>query len=87
MNASSVSLNVPVDKSIVETIIGRLLIDLDSDEDDLNNAVNALSIFKLQENADEGENVNSKWYLISVGNSLQFSMIIKYIGAGLSFQQ
>jgi hypothetical protein len=38
MNASSVSLNVLVDKSIVETIIGRLLIDLDSDENDLNNA-------------------------------------------------
>ena len=85
MNASSVSLNVLVDKSIVETIIGRLLIDLDSDEHDLNNAVHALSIFQLQENADEGESVNSKWYLISVGNSLQFSMIIKYIGAGLSF--
>ena len=85
MNASSVSLNVPVDKSIVETIIGRLLIDLDSDEDDLNNAVNALSIFQLQENADEGENINSQQYLISVGKSLQFSMIIKYIGAGLSF--
>jgi hypothetical protein len=66
MNASSVSLNVLVDKSIVETIIGRLLIDLDSDEDDLNNVVNALSIFLLQENADEGENINSKRYLISV---------------------
>ena len=49
MNASNVSLNELVDKSIVETIIGRLLIDLDSDEDDLNNAVNALSIFQLQE--------------------------------------
>ena len=87
MNASSISLNVLVDKTIVETIIGRLLIDLDSDEDDLNNAVNALSIFQLQENADEGENINSQQYLISVGKSLQFSMIIKYIGAGLSFQQ
>ena len=49
MNASNVSLNVLVDISIFETIIGRLLIDLDSDEDDLNNAVNALSIFQLQE--------------------------------------
>ena len=85
MNAFNVSLNVLLKKSIVETIIGRLLIDPDSDEDDLNNAVNALSIFQLQENADEGENVNSKQYLISVGNSLQFSMIIKYIEAGLSF--
>ena len=43
MNASNVSLNELVDKSIVETIIGRLLIDPDSDEDDLNNVVNALS--------------------------------------------
>jgi hypothetical protein len=59
MNASSVSLNVLVDKSIVETNIVRLFIDLDSDEDDLNNAVNALSIFQLQGNADEGENINS----------------------------
>jgi hypothetical protein len=41
MNASNVCLNVLVDKSVVETIIGRLLIDLDSDMDDLNNAVNA----------------------------------------------
>jgi hypothetical protein len=60
MNVSNVSLNVLVDKSIVETIIGRLLIHLDSDEDDLNNAVNALIIFQLQENTDEEENVNSK---------------------------
>ena len=60
MNASNVSLNVLVDKSIVETIIGRLLIDPDSNEDDLNYAVNALSIFKLQENTDEGENVSSE---------------------------
>ena len=44
-NAFNVSLNVLLKKSIVETIIGRLLIDPDSDEDDLNNAVNALSIF------------------------------------------
>jgi hypothetical protein len=87
MNASNISLNVLVDKSIVETMIGRLLIDPDSDEDDLNNADHALSIFQLQENTDEGENVKSKWYLIIVGNSLQVNMIIKYIGAGLSFQQ
>ena len=85
MNAYNASLNVLVDKSIIETMIGRLLIDPDSDGDALNNAVNALSIFQLQENTDEGENVNSKRYLISVGNFLQFSMIIKYIGAGLSF--
>jgi hypothetical protein len=45
MNASNVSLNVLIDKSIVEIIICRLLIDPDSDEDDMNNAVNALSIF------------------------------------------
>jgi hypothetical protein len=87
MNASKLSLNVLADKSIVETIIGRLLIDIDSDEDDLNNAVNALSIFQLQENDDEGENINSNQYLISVGNFLQISIIIKYIGAALSFQQ
>ena len=41
MNAFNASLNVLVDKSLVETIIGSLLIDPDSDEDDLNNAVNA----------------------------------------------
>ena len=85
MNAYNASLNVLVDKSIIETMIGRLLIDPDSDGDALNNAVNALSIFQLQENTDEGENVNSKRYLISVGNFLQFSMIIKYIGPRLSF--
>ena len=85
MNASNVSLNVLLDKSIVEIIIGRLLDNLDSGVDNLINTVNALSIFQLKENADEGENVNSKWYLISFGTFLQFSMIIKYIGARLSF--
>ena len=59
-----------MDKSIVETIIGRLLTDPDSDEDNLNNTVNALSIFQLQGNVDKGENINSKQYLISVGNFL-----------------
>ena len=49
MNASNVSLNVLVDKSIVETIIGRLLIDPDSDEDDWSNSVNAFKYFQLQE--------------------------------------
>ena len=77
MNAPNVSLNVLVDTSIVKTIIGNLLIDPDSDEDDLNNPINALSIFQLQKNADEDEGVNSKQYLISVGNFLQFSLIIK----------
>ena len=48
MNASNVCLNVLVDKLIVEIIIGKLLIDPDSDEDDLNNAINALSIFKYR---------------------------------------
>ena len=85
MNAYNASLNVLVDKSMVETIIGRLLIDPVSDEDDLNNAVNALSIFQLQENTDEGENVNCKQYLILVGNFLQVYIIIKYIRAALSF--
>ena len=85
MNAYNASLNVLVDKSMVETIIGRLLIDPVSDEDDLNNAVNALSIFQLQENTDEGENVNCKQYLISVGDFLQVYMIIKYIRAASSF--
>ena len=67
MNASNVSLNVLLDKSIVEIIIGRLLDNLDSGVDNLINTVNALSIFQLKENADEGENVNSKQYLILVG--------------------
>ena len=71
-----------VDKSNVETIIGSLLIDPDSDEDEWNNTVNLLSIFQLQENADE-EDINSKRYLNLVGNFLQFFMIIKFIGAGL----
>ena len=48
INAYNDSLNVLVDKSIIETIIGRLLNDLESDEDDLNNAVNALSIFNYR---------------------------------------
>ena len=87
MNAYNASLNVLVDKSIIETMIGRLLIDPDSDGDALNNAVNALSIFQLQENTDEGENVNCKQYLILVGNFLQVYIIIKYIRAALSFWQ
>jgi hypothetical protein len=60
MNASNFSLNVLADMSIVKTIFGSLLIEPDSDEDDLNTAVNTLCIFQLQDNADEEEDVNSK---------------------------
>jgi hypothetical protein len=45
MNAYDASMNVLVDKSIVETIIGILLIYSDNDVDDLINTVNTLSIF------------------------------------------
>jgi hypothetical protein len=48
------------------------LIDPDNDEDDLSNSVNALSIFQLQENVHEGENVNSKgtWSWLGVSTVL-----------------
>jgi hypothetical protein len=78
-----------VNRGIVDTLIGKLLIDPDTDDTDLNNPITALQIFKLQgeNNGDEGEKVEAKIYLISINNVLQFRLITSFISVGLSFCQ
>ena len=65
-----------VDKNIVEIIIGKLLIDPDIDEDDLNTRQAVLKIFSLQQvDHDDGEqNVNDERYLVSIHNLLQLHL-------------
>jgi hypothetical protein len=45
LNASNGTIEIFVDKNIVEIIIGKLLIDPDTDKDELNNPETALKIF------------------------------------------
>ena len=70
-------LNMLVDKKIVEKIIAHLLLVLDSDDDNLNSNHTALSIFQLQEEDDNNEDIdiNSGRYLISISNQLQYQLI------------
>ena len=77
-----------MDKNIVERIIGDMLLDVDSDDDNLNSAVVALRIFQLEEDDDcEGVDLNSGRYLVVVPNLLQFKLVVRYIRSGLSFRQ
>jgi hypothetical protein len=73
----------------VDTLIGKLLIDPDTDDTDLNDLISALRIFELQEenNGDGGENVEAEIYLISIDNVLQFRLVTSFISVGLSFRQ
>ena len=89
LNASHEGLNMLIDKKIVEKIIAELLLDTDSDDENLNSNVMALKIFQLQEEDESNDEVNSnsERYLVSVANSLQFKLIVQYIRAGLSFRQ
>jgi hypothetical protein len=82
-NAANKSLNVLIDKSIVETIIVRLLLDADNNEDVLNSENVAISMFQDEENEDV--DANSEIYMIS--NVLQFKLIVKYIAAGQAFRE
>jgi hypothetical protein len=84
LNAVNESILMLVNKSIVETIIGTMLIDPDDDDENINNRETALQDFQLQEDDDDG---NVERYLISFDNALQFRLILSYIAAGLSFRQ
>jgi hypothetical protein len=74
LNASNEQIHFLVNSGIVDTLIGKLLIDPDTDDTDLNNPISALQIFKLQEesNGDGCENVEAEIYLMSINNLLQF---------------
>jgi hypothetical protein len=89
LNASNERIRFLVNRGIVDTLIGKLLIDPDTDDTDLNNPISALRIFELQEenNGDGGENVAAEMYLISIDNVLQFRLITSFISVGLSFRQ
>ena len=77
-----------VDKKIIERIIGDMLLDVDSDDENLNSSMVALLIFQLQEDDYcEGVDPNSGRYLVVVPNSLQFTLFVRYMSSGLSFRQ
>jgi hypothetical protein len=73
-NASNEQIRFLVNRGIVDTLIGKLLIYPDTDDTDLNDPISALQIFELQEenNGDGGENVEAEIYLILINNVLQF---------------
>ena len=88
LRAANDTMSMPVDKKIVERIIGDMLLDVDSDDDNLNSAVVALRIFQLEEDDNcEGVDPNSGRYLVVVPNLLQFKLVVRYIRSGLSFRQ
>ena len=89
LRAANDTVNMLVDKKIVERIIGDMLLDVDSDDDNLNSTIVALRIFQLQEEDENSDEVdpNSERYLVAVPNLLQFTLVVKYIRAGLSFRQ
>jgi hypothetical protein len=89
LRAANDTLNMLVDKKIVERIIGDMLLDVDSDDENVNSNVVALRIFQLQEENENSDDVdpNSERYLVVVPNLLQFTLVVKYIRAGLSFRQ
>jgi len=62
-------------------------VDVDSDDENLNSSIVAQRIFQLQEDENKGIDPNSERYLVVVPNVLQFTLVVKYIGAGLSFRQ
>ena len=72
LNAANEGLNMLVDKKIVEIIIAELLLDTDSDDENLNSNVVALKFFQLQEEDKNNDEVdpNSERYLVSVPNAL-----------------
>lgn len=83
-------ISMMINKDIVETIIGKLLIDEENEEHDLNNRRSAIEIFTLQEIDDERinqENDNLERYLLTYQNILQFKLLVTYISLGLSFRQ
>ena len=87
--ANNASLNVWVDKAIVEGIIGNML--LDPDDDDTLTKDRFMAKFKLQEqptldgNECEGGDEGEEHYVATVASKVQFYSCIKMIASGLSF--
>ena len=62
--------------------------DVDSDDENLSSSIVAQRIFQLQEEDDsKGVDPKLERYLVVVPNVLQFTLVVKYICADLSFQQ
>jgi hypothetical protein len=74
INATENGLTMLVNKDVVETLIGQLLLDEDLDDNELSNRKSALEIFHLQEidilQGDQDE--NSERYLLAYKNLFQF---------------
>jgi len=87
LRAANGSLNMLIDKKIVEKIIGDMLLDVDSDDENMKSSVVALRIFQLQEEDKNSDEVdpNLGKYLVVVPNVLQFTLAVKFIHASLSF--
>ncbi len=81
LRAANDTVNMLVDKKIVERIIGDMLLDVDNDDDNLNSTVVNLWIFQLQEEDENSDDCER--YLIAAPNLLQFTLIVKYIHVGL----
>ena len=91
------TINVWLDRSIVEGIIGNML--FDPDDDDTLTKERFLSVFKLQEeppvtNVEEGgagdgeqEGAGVECYIATVSSRVQFYSCIKMVASGLSFRQ
>ena len=74
-------LRMLVDKKIVE----RIMLDVDSDDENLNSSMVAMLIFQSQEdNYCEGVDPNSGRYLVVVPNPLLLTLFVKYMSSGLS---
>ena len=83
--ADNDGLRMLVDKKIVERIIGGMLLDVDSDDENLNSSMVAMLIFQSQEdNYCEGVDPNSGRYLVVVPNPLLLTLFVKYMSSGLS---
>ncbi|KAI2514226.1 hypothetical protein MHU86_119 [Fragilaria crotonensis] len=89
------TVNVWIDRSIVEGIIGNML--FDPDDDDSLTKERFLSVFKLQEQpsetnveggAGEGDrDTGVENYVATVSSKMQFYSCIKMVASGLSFRQ
>ena len=79
LRAANDTVNMLVDKKIVEGIIGDMLLDVDSDDDNLNSKFVTLWIFQLQEEDENSDEVdpNCERYLIAAPNLLQFTLVVK----------
>lgn len=75
-----------VDAPIVETIVGDLLLDVDSEYEELvHDQAQALGIFARQSGVSRGDARDV--YVVSVPNKLEFELCLRYVASGTSFRQ